>query len=122
MDVIKSGSVASEVDDLGFDPMVEMCLKPENVARVLPERILSVRFLPFGDQVVVTVGDKAGNVGFWDVGKGRDGVYVYKPHASPVSGISVHPFAATKVTLFLFFSFLLNLINGGNFVFFYRFL
>ncbi|XP_039141561.1 WD repeat-containing protein 76 [Dioscorea cayenensis subsp. rotundata] len=97
MDVIKSGSVASEVDDLGFDPMVEMCLKPENVARVLPERILSVRFLPFGDQVVVTVGDKAGNVGFWDVGKGRDGVYVYKPHASPVSGISVHPFAATKI-------------------------
>ncbi|KAJ0989531.1 hypothetical protein J5N97_007887 [Dioscorea zingiberensis] len=97
IDVIKSGSVGPEVDDGGFDPRESMCLRSENVARVSPERILSLRFLPFGEQVVISAGDKVGNVGFWDVGKGPDGVYVYRPHSGPVSGISVHPFAATKI-------------------------
>ncbi|KAG9456248.1 hypothetical protein H6P81_000756 [Aristolochia fimbriata] len=77
-----------------------LTLKEENVARVVRGRILNVRFLPSGDRTVVIVGDKLGNVGFWDVdrkeGEG-DGIYVYSPHSAPVSGISVQPYSLCKI-------------------------
>ncbi|KAJ0980497.1 hypothetical protein J5N97_008752 [Dioscorea zingiberensis] len=82
--------MGSKVDAGGFDPRESMRLRSENVARVSPKRILSLRFLPFGEQVVISVGDKG------RISKGPDGVYVYRPHSGPVSGISVHPFATTK--------------------------
>lgn len=87
-----------------FDPMSSMTLKPENVARVLPDRIFSVRFLPSAYRTVVAVGDKSGKVGFWDLdfvegeGEGEgNGIYVFAPHSAPVSGISVHPSSMTKI-------------------------
>ncbi|RWW10984.1 hypothetical protein GW17_00025439 [Ensete ventricosum] len=81
-----------------LDPKRDLMLRAENVRKILDGRILTVRFLPFGDRTVVVTGDKLGNVGFWDVDTEEgDGVYVYAPHSAPVSGISIHPFSSAKV-------------------------
>ncbi|XP_020251708.1 WD repeat-containing protein 76 [Asparagus officinalis] len=84
----------------GFDPRSELGLKPKGSAKVVSERIMSVRFLPFVDRTVVVVGNKIGNLGFWDLDFGEGdggGIYVYHPHSGPVSGISVHPFSPRKI-------------------------
>lgn len=86
----------------GFDPRRSMALREEKVRKVLRERILAVRFLPFGDRTVIAAGNKLGHLGFWDVdysgGDGDgDGVFVYFPHRAPISGISVHLDSPTKV-------------------------
>ncbi|KAG0454516.1 hypothetical protein HPP92_023808 [Vanilla planifolia] len=90
--------------DCRFDPRSSMELKPENVARVVSERILCVQFLPCSNRTVVVVGNKIGNLGFWDVdfGEGEEhgdgnGIYIYAAHSAPISGISVHPFSMTKI-------------------------
>ncbi|XP_076922907.1 uncharacterized protein LOC143584851 isoform X2 [Bidens hawaiensis] len=82
-----------------------MELVPENVARVVPNRILSVKFLPSPDLRMVVVGNKFGNLGFWNVdseneedgGGGGDGIYMYHPHPSPVSAILIQPFSLNKI-------------------------
>nr|CAD1831899.1 unnamed protein product [Ananas comosus var. bracteatus] len=65
-------SKASESDHVkgrgsGFDPRRSMALREEKVRKVLRERILAVRFLPFGDRTVIAAGNKLGHLGFWDV-------------------------------------------------------
>ncbi|XP_020580413.1 WD repeat-containing protein 76 [Phalaenopsis equestris] len=87
-----------------FDPRSSMKLKPENVAKVLPERILSIQIVPSANRTVVAVGNKLGNVGFWDLDFGdgdededNKGIYVYAPHSAPVSGISIHPSSMSKI-------------------------
>ncbi|XP_057523595.1 uncharacterized protein LOC130803496 [Amaranthus tricolor] len=75
-------------------------LEPQNVARVLSENILAVRFLPSSDLDIVVVGNRKGELGFWDVSQRSevgDGIYVYQPHHAAISGISVHPFSLSKV-------------------------
>ncbi|XP_058067546.1 uncharacterized protein LOC131216929 [Magnolia sinica] len=82
-------SVAVDCFDLG-----SLVLKPDNIARMLPARILSVAFFPSEERTMVVVGDKLGNVGFWDVDceeERGNGVYLYSPHSAPISGISVEP-------------------------------
>lgn len=85
-----------------WDPATSLTLAPENVRRLLPGRILTVSFFPFGDRRVVVAGDKLGHLGFWDAdfgeGEGEgDGSYIFAPHSAPVSGISFHPFSLSKV-------------------------
>ncbi|KAL2927957.1 WD repeat-containing protein 76 [Bienertia sinuspersici] len=75
-------------------------LKVRNVARVVSENILALRFLPSTSMTMVVVGNRDGELGFWDVGHGNVGdeaIHLYRPHAAAVSGISVHPFALSKV-------------------------
>ncbi|GAB2232644.1 hypothetical protein Droror1_Dr00011686 [Drosera rotundifolia] len=73
-------------------------LEPENIARVVPGRILSVRFFPTAEMMLVVAGNKYGDVGFWDVkSEDGDGIYLYHPHTEPVSGIVVSPFSLTKM-------------------------
>ncbi|KAG6676624.1 hypothetical protein I3842_15G161200 [Carya illinoinensis] len=77
-----------------------LSLNPENIARVVPGRILNVRFFPCSDRRIIVVGNKFGNVGFWDVDSGvqeEDGVYLYHPHPGPVSGISIHKHSLPKI-------------------------
>lgn len=77
-----------------------MVLKEENLARILPSRIFAVRFFPSSDRTAVVVGDKLGNVGFWDVDFAADqgnGIYTYSLHSAPVSEVVVHPFSLHKV-------------------------
>ncbi|KAK1395906.1 WD repeat-containing protein 76 [Heracleum sosnowskyi] len=74
-------------------------LEEGNVARVVPGRILSVRVFPCEERRMVVVGNKYGNVGFWDVDcvDESDGIYVYQPHSAPVSGIVIQPFSLSKM-------------------------
>ncbi|CAN1328149.1 WD repeat-containing protein 76 [Linum perenne] len=66
-----------------------MKLEPENVARVVPGRIMNVKFLPCNDVRMVAVGSKLGNVGFWNLDSSDedDGICLYRPHTGPISGI-----------------------------------
>jgi WD repeat-containing protein 76 len=90
----------------GFDAGKELVLRPADVRRVVPERILSVRILPLADRTVVAAGNKVGHIGLWDVdgvvedendGDGADGVFEYFPHSGPVAVIVAHPAELRKV-------------------------
>lgn len=88
-----------------FDASRELVLRPADVRRVVPERILSVRLLPLADRTVVVAGNKVGHIGFWDVDRvvededddGADGVFEYLPHRGPVGAIVAHPAAPRKI-------------------------
>jgi hypothetical protein len=82
----------------------ELCLKENNVRRVVGERITIVRFLPVPSKSIVVSGNKQGYLGIWDAdlcredGEGNsDGVFLFYPYRSPISGISVHPSSVRKV-------------------------
>ncbi|KAJ3698376.1 hypothetical protein LUZ61_002081 [Rhynchospora tenuis] len=97
------GSVGKEVD-FCLDVRVELRLKEENVRRMVGERITIVKFLPVLGRSIVVSGNKQGYLGFWDAdatgenGEGdSDGVSVFFPHRSTVSGISVHPYSLRKI-------------------------
>ncbi|KAG5564195.1 hypothetical protein RHGRI_000405 [Rhododendron griersonianum] len=96
-----------ENESLGYPIRVSGCvdlgavkLEPKNIARVVPGRILTVRFFPSMDMKLVAVGNKFGNIGFWNVDakeEDGDGIYLYQPHSAPVSGIVVQPCSLSKV-------------------------
>ncbi|KAF9614399.1 hypothetical protein IFM89_018544 [Coptis chinensis] len=97
---VKSGGVV--VGNEGCLDLGSMILKPENIARVMPGKILNVKFFPCKDRTMIVAGNKFGNVVFWDVeseqDEGRnDGIYLYQPHRAPVSGFSIQPFSLSKV-------------------------
>ncbi|KAF2536285.1 hypothetical protein F2Q68_00022666 [Brassica cretica] len=62
-----------------------------NVKRVVPERVLVVEFLPCEGVKLVAVGDKNGNVGFWNLGCQNEeedgGVSLFKPHTYSVTSL-----------------------------------
>ncbi|XP_016485502.2 uncharacterized protein LOC107805912 [Nicotiana tabacum] len=75
-------------------------LEPDNIARVVPGRILNVRFFPTNNVRMVAVGNKFGNIGFWNVDAPQedgDGIYLYHAHSGPVSGIIMNPFSVSKM-------------------------
>ncbi|KAA8522906.1 hypothetical protein F0562_009329 [Nyssa sinensis] len=75
-------------------------LEEENIARVVPGRILALRFFPTNDMKMIVVGNKFGNVGFWNVDSNMEdgnGIYLYRPHSGPVSGIVIQPFSLSKM-------------------------
>ncbi|KAL8497728.1 hypothetical protein ACS0TY_021164 [Phlomoides rotata] len=75
-------------------------LKSENIARVVPGRIMSLRIFPSLDMQMIAVGNKFGDIGFWNVnGKQEDGdgIFLYHPHTAPVSGFVINPFSVSKM-------------------------
>ncbi|CAI0395018.1 unnamed protein product [Linum tenue] len=91
----KKGAVS--LLDLG-----SMRLETDNIARVVPGRIMSVEFLPCTDLRMVVVGNKLGNVGFWNMdSKGGDdhhnGIHLYRPHTGPISGIVFQESSFSKI-------------------------
>nr|GLL20329.1 WD repeat-containing protein 76 [Ipomoea trifida] len=75
-------------------------LEPENIARVVPGRILNVKFFPTTGMRMVVVGNKFGNIGFWNADakeEDGDGIYLYQPHSAPVSGIVIESFSMPKM-------------------------
>lgn len=89
----------------GIVNLESLRLEPDNIARVVPGRILNVRFFPTNNVRMVAVGNKYGNIGFWNVDAPQedgDVIFLYRPHSGPVSGILVEPFSVSKVWLILF--------------------
>ncbi|CAI0425005.1 unnamed protein product [Linum tenue] len=80
---IKNKSVRGQLD-LG-----SMKLESKNVAMVVPNWVMTVKFMPCSSMRMVVAGDKVGNVGFWnmDSEEGNDGRCLYRPHSGPISGI-----------------------------------
>ena len=81
----KKGYLSSQLESLSLD-------EPDQVAKVVPERIYSVAFHPTSHKTIAVAGDKLGHVGFWDVNANfsesdRDGVHLFKPHARPISNL-----------------------------------
>ncbi|KAI4974531.1 hypothetical protein ZWY2020_047811 [Hordeum vulgare] len=88
-----------------FDAGRDMVLKPAHVRKVVPWSVTSLRVLPLVDRTVVAVGDRLGNVAFWDVdgvSEDADGaadgvVFRYWPHKGHVLAIVAHQAAPHKV-------------------------
>ncbi|CAN0838544.1 DNA damage-binding protein CMR1 [Linum grandiflorum] len=76
-----------------------MKLEPANVARVVSERVMNVKFLPCNDVRMVVVGNKLGNVGFWNMDSEDDdqGICLYRPHTGPISGIIFQESCFSKI-------------------------
>ena len=47
--------------------MSKLEVEPENVLKVVPNRITAMAVHPSCEKTIVCAGDKWGNVGFWDV-------------------------------------------------------
>ncbi|KAB2618825.1 WD repeat-containing protein 76-like [Pyrus ussuriensis x Pyrus communis] len=77
-----------------------LTLKPENVARVVPGRIMNVKFFPCTSSNMIAVGNKFGNIGFWHIDSKEDeesGIYLYRPHNCPISGILIQQHSMSKI-------------------------
>jgi hypothetical protein len=72
-------------------PYARMRCKEQHVAKVVPERIFSVACHPAPDTSLVAVGDKCGNVGFYQPDAPPDrSVTVFAPHVRPVPALLFH--------------------------------
>lgn len=94
--VVKPGKIEFDGEPLS--------LEPHNVARVVPGRILVVKFMPCQNVKLVAAGDKLGNVGFWNLdcqGEEDDGIYLFRPHTAPVSSLEFQQNSLSKVPFFL---------------------
>ncbi|MCO5564983.1 hypothetical protein L7F22_018653 [Adiantum nelumboides] len=91
---MKSSSPGAVIEPSNFS------LQKSDTARIVPERITSVSFLPLSGHLFLVAGDKLGNLGFWNVESNDpegNGLHVYQLHMMPVSGIAFPSFHATKV-------------------------
>uniref|UniRef100_A0A7N0RAE3 WD repeat-containing protein 76 n=1 Tax=Kalanchoe fedtschenkoi TaxID=63787 RepID=A0A7N0RAE3_KALFE len=90
----------------GVNPCVQpldlgsLSLEPDNVARLMPGRILALQFSPSNHSHIIASGNTFGEIAFWDVDSGHEeggGLYLYRPFSSPVSGIVFQPNTPSKV-------------------------
>ncbi|KAK7347563.1 hypothetical protein VNO80_22098 [Phaseolus coccineus] len=88
-DSVQKGKV---VDSLELE---SLSLDPENIARVTSGRITNVTFFPSSSVRMLAVGNKYGNIGFWNVGDNE--VHLYRPHQAPISGILIQPHCYSKI-------------------------
>ncbi|KAK2408655.1 WD repeat-containing protein [Trifolium repens] len=76
-----------------------LSLYPKNIVRVGPgrtsRRITQVQFLPSNNVKMIVAGCQVGDIGIWNVGQSK--VFLYRPHQTIISGISVHPNCLSKI-------------------------
>lgn len=99
------GGITKEENEVESDLKLEsLTLSQENIARVVPGNIMNMRFFPTSNLRMVVVGNKAGNVGVWNIDfeQGEEsGIYMYHPHSGPISGISIQQHCMSKVIFYL---------------------
>lgn len=95
------GLIKKEDNGVESDLKLEsLTLNQENIARVVPGNIMNMTFFPTSNLRMVVVGNKAGNVGFWNIDSDQgeeSGIYMYHPHSGPISGISIQQHCMSKV-------------------------
>ncbi|XP_031378764.1 WD repeat-containing protein 76 [Punica granatum] len=93
--------IVCQGDDKALMDINRLTLNKKNVARVVPGRIMSIKFFPTPNMRMIAVGNKFGNVGFWNMESpeddDEDGIYLYHTHSGPVSGISIPEFNLSKM-------------------------
>ncbi|GAV83944.1 WD40 domain-containing protein [Cephalotus follicularis] len=109
-DEMGSGFLDGDVDNSKFGVrgslhFGSLTLKPDNIARIVPGRITVVRFLPCSDLRMVVVGNKFGNISFWNLDSKKEedgdaaaaGIFLYRPHSGPISGILAQQYSLSKI-------------------------
>ena len=69
-------------------------VKINNVRKVVPSRITTMAFHPSCDKTIICAGDKAGNIGVWNVDETsteNNEIFVYRPHTGNVRELCFHP-------------------------------
>ncbi|XP_031257972.1 WD repeat-containing protein 76-like [Pistacia vera] len=98
---LMKGVVKTEKSEHGSPvDLGSLTLKPNNIARIMPGRILIAKFFPSNDMRMIMAGNKYGNVGFWNLNpmqEGEDGIYLYRTHTGPISGIEVQQSCLSKI-------------------------
>ena len=91
------GKGSNQKSRISFESSVEGSLKKlsitdDLVAKVVPDRIFSVKLHPGEDKLLCAVGGKEGHVGLWDImtrdKRYNDGVHVFQPHSRPINTLS----------------------------------
>ncbi|XP_069686474.1 WD repeat-containing protein 76-like isoform X2 [Periplaneta americana] len=80
----------------------ELCnlsLTEERVAKVVPFRVYSMAVHPSESKLMLAVGDKWGNLGFWDVlsENASTSIQLLQPHSGPVNCTSFDRYSAVKI-------------------------
>ena len=99
---VSCDSIKKEGNEVGSSfSLYSLTLNSDNIARVVQDRIMALRFFPCSSSRIVVAGSKGGDVGFWNLDhkmeEEEDGVYRYHTHSGPVSGISIHQHCLSKV-------------------------
>ncbi|CAF1919330.1 unnamed protein product, partial [Brassica napus] len=96
----ETATVIENEDDDSFD-LGSVCLEQCNVKRVVPERVLVVKFLPCEGVKLVAAGHKDGNVGFWNLDCQNEeedgGVSLFKPHTYSVTSLVFQQNSFSKI-------------------------
>ena len=87
---ITSKNLQSHLDALSLDD------PDTSVAKVVPQRIMSVACHPSPDKIIACAGDKQGHLGIWNVdaagtASANDGVCLFKPHGGAISTLAWNP-------------------------------
>lgn len=89
---------------------LQLKLNPKGRTQVAKGTISDVKFLPIADKRVIVVGDELGYFGLWNLDLEHHGVYLYRPHLSKLSAITIEPLSMSKVTVLFDFHCELELI------------
>ena len=101
----KKSAVKTEKNELvdGSDyrkRISKLSVTEEEVAKMTESRVTSVWIHPATDKVLVGAGDKAGNLGIWDVRStttGNGGVFKFKPHVAGISKLHTYENEPSKL-------------------------
>ncbi|WCJ29850.1 DNA damage-binding protein CMR1 [Euphorbia peplus] len=75
-----------------------MKLEPQNMVKLMPDRIVVVKFVPSNDVNMIATGDTLGNIAFWKPEEEEgDGIYLYHPHTALISGILFRQSCLSKI-------------------------
>ncbi|KAK8602537.1 hypothetical protein V6N12_052343 [Hibiscus sabdariffa] len=100
-DFSQNGALGSCKDDnfSESDPWREsLGLKPETVAWVALGKTTVVKFFPSSSTWMIAAGNKFGDISFWNIDcETEDGVYVYRTHSDPISGILIQQNSLSKI-------------------------
>ncbi|KAF3670729.1 hypothetical protein FXO37_08395 [Capsicum annuum] len=76
---------------------LQLKLNPKGRTQVAKGAISDVKFLPIADKRVIVVGDELGYFGLWNLDLEHHGVYLYRPHLSKLSAITIEPLSMSKI-------------------------
>ncbi|XP_044472432.1 WD repeat-containing protein 76-like isoform X2 [Mangifera indica] len=99
-DLINSVVKAEKTELRSHVDLGSLILKSNNIARLMPGKILVTKFFPSNDTRMVMAGNRYGNVGFWNLNAMQDeedGINLYHTHTGPISGIVVQQSCLSKI-------------------------
>ena len=75
----------------------KLSIADSDIAKCCSGRIYDAKFHPSRDKILIASADKFGGLGFWDVNKESNGLFLTQPHSQPVRHIDFCPSDSTKL-------------------------